>query len=707
MNMSKNGWLACIIIIVVLGCGATFCVLLSLIGVAGIFVIAPTYHLDLPIISGETVSPSATPVVVRPLSTLLSPTLDVQESPTGNRPLKGTPIPQENSLPVHVTTDTLRTLENAVIPINDPLDLARRLLGLDIQFPTPTLVSEFYSVGDQQSFWIGNDDNANFKVSATLRYITDHAYFWIDNSVHYQENDLEALAKAFENQIYPTNRAFFGSEWTPGIDGDPHIYILYARGLGDETAGYFSSSDEFPPVVNEYSNSHEIFMVNAENSPLDDRYTFGVLAHEFQHMIHWNKDRNESTWISEGFSELAVLLNNYYFGGFDGLYTRHPDVQLNDWPEDSDEDTLPHYGASFLFMTYFLDRFGDTATQALVDNQDNDFNSVDTTLQQIQAIDPMTSNPITANDLFRDWAVTNYLMDRSVSDGRYAYTSFRGTPSARSTETISKCPVESNTREVHQYGVDYIRFTCPGSYTLHFEGSIQTPLLPIDPLSGHYAFWSNKGDESDMRLTQTFDFTGYSGPLTFSYSTWYDLEFGWDYIYLEASTDGENWQILRTPNGSNYNPQGNSYGWGYTGNSGGSSSPYWLNETVDLSEFAGKTVSLRFEYVTDSNLTGEGFLLDDISIPEIGYRSGFEEDNGGWQPEGWARIENILPQDYSLALITNGATTTVHNITLEPDISADIPFTIGGGIDDVVLVVSGITRFTRQPAPYRYNIIQH
>ena len=61
-----------------------------------------------------------------------------------------------------------------------------------------------------------------------------------------QYRDLRDLADAFEYHIYPTDRSFFGSEWTPGVDGDPHIYILYARGIGDDNAGYFSSADEFP-----------------------------------------------------------------------------------------------------------------------------------------------------------------------------------------------------------------------------------------------------------------------------------------------------------------------------------------------------------------------------------------------------------------------------------------------------------------------------
>jgi hypothetical protein len=423
-------------------------------------------------------------------------------------------------------------------------------------------------------------------------------------------------------------------------------------------------------------------------------------------MIHWNQDRNESNWIGEGFSELAVLLNNFYSGGFDALYTSNPDLQLNNWPDDSQEDSTPHYGASFLFLTYFLDRFGETAAKDLVANQDNDLNSVDSTLLHINANDPLTGKTITADDFFLDWVVTNYLMDRHVADGRYSYTSYRGAPRTEPTESFNTCPIANTTRDVHQYGVDYIRFTCPGSYTLHFEGSIQTPLLPQDPHSGNYAFWANKSDESDTTLTRAFDLTAASGPLSLSYWTWYDLENGWDYVYLEASTDGVNWQILNTPSGTSADPQGNSYGWGYTGFSGGGPSPVWIQETVDLSRFAEQNVTLRFEYITDANVTGEGFLLDDISISAIGYNTDFETDNAGWQAEGWARIQNVLPQYYGLALISVGVSTSVQTITLNPDITADIPLTIGNGVDDVVLVVSGTTRFTRQVAPYRFSVSQ-
>ena len=704
--MPKNSWIACVIGAIVIFCLCVFCLMLSLVGAASFLVISPTLTWNLPFQPVEIGSPTPSPFVVRPTQQGVDPTPILPNVTSSPQPGSLSPTPEIPTPSGFVPTDTLFTLENTIIPMSDPIELAHRLLHLDNLSPTIAPPESPYGIGAQETFWVGTGDVENFTVQATLRYITDHAYFWIQEGVQYRQRDLSTLADTFENQIYPTNRLFFGSEWTPGVDSDPRIYILYARGIGDGLAGYFSSADEFPPQVNHFSNAHEMFVFSADNSPLDDEGTFGTLAHEFQHMIHWKQDRNESSWLNEGFSELAALLNEFYNGGFDALYTSNPDLQLNNWPDDSQEDTAPHYGASFLFVTYFLDRFGEPATQALVANQDDDLNSVDSTLQQINATDPRTGQPITADDFFLDWAITNYLMDQRVGDGRYTYTSYRGALPVAPTQSFWNCPVPSTTNNVHQYGMDYISFSCPGSYTLHFEGSIQTPLLPQDPHSGRYALWANKNDESDTTLTQIFDLTSYSGSLSLSYWTWFDLENGWDYVYLEASTDGENWQILTTPSGTDYDPQGSNFGWGYSGFSGRGSTPVWIHETVDLSPFAGQNLALRFEYITDSSVTGEGFLLDDLSIPEIGYTTDFETDDDGWQAEGWVRIHNILPQTYRLALIAVGDDTTVQYITLNPDVTADVPFSIGDDVDNVVLVVSGTTRFTRHLAPYRFNVSQ-
>ena len=297
--------------------------------------------------------------------------------------------------------------------------------------------------------------------------------------------------------------------------------------------------------------------------------------------------------------------------------------------------------------------------------------------------------------------IANYLDDTEIEDGRYSYQLFPDLRKTRQTETLRDCPAEEEEREVSQYGVHYIRLICEGQRTMSFDGAEQVQLLPADPFSGEYAFWSNKGDTADMRLSQTFDLTDVSGPVSLNYQTWYNIEDGWDYVFLVVSEDGgESWEILRTPSSTDKNPNSNSYGWGYTGDSRFSD---WIEETVDISDYAGKDIVLRFEYITDLAANGEGMMLDDISIPEIGYFSDFEADDGGWEAEGWVRIQNKLPQAFRLAWISLGDETTVETIPIGAGNIANIPVDIGEEGAGVLVVVP-TTRITRQPASYIYSI---
>jgi hypothetical protein len=372
-------------------------------------------------------------------------------------------------------------------------------------------------------------------------------------------------------------------------------------------------------------------------------------------------------------------------------------MQLNTWVDNASPDFSAHYGQSFLYLTYFLDRFGEEATKALTNNPENDITSVDQTLAELNITDPQTGKVITADDVFMDWATTLLLMDPSVGDGQYDYKNYPNAPKVEVSDSISSCP-QSVSGTVNQYGMDYYSIDCPGDYTLTFTGSTIVGLLPTDPHSGKYVFWSNRGDESDMTLTHEFDFTGVSGPINLSFSMWHDLETDYDYTFLEASTDGESWEILQTPSGTDEDPSGNSYGWGWNGQTNG-----WKDETVDLSKFAGQKVQIRFEYITDAALNGEGFLLDDVKVEAINYESDFEADNGGWEGAGFVRVENVLPQTYGLTLVVKGGTTTVTRITLNADQTAEIPLSLKDG-EEATLIVAGTTRFTRQPAAYQIDI---
>lgn len=615
-------------------------------------------------------------------------------APFGNSVTPGPTLEMRRPPVDDISRETLETLGQTQVPENDPYELGCRLSSV-CNIPT-TVPSKPYQVGDQETFWVTNTDTVQqFEATATLRYVTPHMYFWVENDVSYDEGDLKQLGDTFENKMYPTDREFFGSEWTPGIDNDPHIFILYVRGTGASNAGYFSSPDEYNPLVKEYSNGHEIFIFNADNVDLASEQAYSVLAHEFQHMIHFSTDANEDTWMNEGLSVLAELLNGYPVY-FDYFYVNDPDIGLTDWSPDPGSNG-PHYGQSFLYLAYFLDRFGEEATKSVVKHPENGLRSIDETLAELNITDPQTGDLVTADDVFMDWAATMWMMDSSVGDGRYDYKIYPEAPTISVSSSISNCPGASS-GSVNQYGIDYYTINCTGDYTLQFTGSTIIGVLPVDANSGRYAFWSNKGDESDMTLTHEFDFTNVSAPITFSFSMWYDLETDYDYLFLEASADGETWEILTTPSGTAEDPSGNSYGWGYNGQTND-----WMTEEVDLSEFAGRKVQIRFEYITDAAVNGEGFLLDDVQVDAINYQSDFETDDGGWEAAGFVRVENVLPQTYRLALIIKGDTTTVTQIPLNADQTADIPLSLKSG-EEAILIVTGTTRFTRQPAAYQIEI---
>ena len=278
-------------------------------------------------------------------------------------------------------------------------------------------------------------------------------------------------------------------------------------------------------------------------------------------------------------------------------------------------------------------------------------------------------------------------------------TTIPDAPTATADRTCFRAAQQSLDGSVNQYGIDYYTISCAGDHTLHFTGSTAVGLLPIRRAFGQiYVLVEPRRRVRYDPDTRVRFHRRQRSRSSMSFAMWYDLETDYDYVFLEASTDGETWEILTTPSGTGEDPSGNSYGWGYNGQTND-----WKTEEVDLSQFAGQKVQIRFEYVTDAALNGEGFLLDDVQIDAINYQSDFEADDGGWEAAGFVRVENVLPQTYRLALITKGDTTTVTQIPLNADQTADIPLSLKSG-EEAMLIVTGTTRFTRLPAAYQIEI---
>lgn len=598
---------------------------------------------------------------------------------------------------MQIALQTQRELEQVNLPTADLNKIEERLSGrLDIptQMAGPPVP---YQIGDRKDFYKLDGDNNEVKISATLHYATDKVYFWAEDGIVLNQDDLKILVDTFSDSIYPTNHALFGSEWIPGVDNDPHLFILYVYDLGDSLAGYSSSTDYVLPEVYRYSNAHEMFALNADEISITDIYTLSTMAHEHQHVILGYRDPDEELWLNEGFSELATLINGYDAGGFDSYFTFRPDFQLNNWMDDPYENDL-NYGASYMFTTYFYGRFGENITRDLVSNPLNGFASLDDVFVNAQVMDPLTGSILTADTFFQDWTITNFINNPSLEGGRYFYSQYLDVPLVDRTEWLNECQGFTLTETVNQFGTDYYQIACDKKVKLQISGNPTINILPDNGENKSYFMWSNRGDTLDTRLTRKFDLTGYSGSINLIFDVWYDLEEDFDFAYVMVSEDGNKWSIIDSDYCLAYR-DGSSLGCAFNQSSGG-----WDNRNVDLSNYAGKTIWLRFEMISDGALSKEGIAIDNIKIPAIGYETTFETDDGGWNREGFSRIKNDIPQSFLVSIITSSPDMAVNKYTVMPGEALELVIDPNCYTDDPILIVSASSRFTRQQAQYEISL---
>jgi hypothetical protein len=303
---------------------------------------------------------------------------------------------------------------------------------------------------------------------------------------------------------------------------------------------------------------------------------------------------------------------------------------------------------------------------------------------------------LTFADLFADWVIANY---GAVPGDKYAYKNLD--VRAQPTERLREYPA-SGEGQVRQFAADYIELYPNNAPELRltFTGTITVPLVPNQAHSGRFQWWSNRGDSSNMTLTRAFDLRGLVRA-TLSYWLWYDIEDGWDYAYVEVSEDaGRTWKTLPGRYTTQADPSGQNLGHAYTGLSKG-----WVQEQLDLSGYAGKQILIRFEYITDDAVNQVGLCLDDIRIPELGYADDVEADDGGWIAAGFVRIDNVLPQQYAVQVITLGQNPRVQRLELDTQGRGALDIRgLGGEIERAVLVVSALTPVTTEPAAYRYAV---
>ncbi|MFY9457646.1 MAG: hypothetical protein WAP23_01820 [Candidatus Spechtbacterales bacterium] len=258
--------------------------------------------------------------------------------------------------------------------------------------------------------WLGSE-----RVTATLQHEGLRARFYVSDQYWYGLgasgqlallSDMRNLSGEFDSVIYPKLRDIFGSENTPGVDGDPKITILLSR-MKEDAGGYIREQDGFPREKISVSNARE--MINLNVSHVGKQRAKSFLAHEFQHLITLNqkilqRSVQEEVWLNELRSEIAPTLLGYdnpdvYLGSNlearAAAFLKIPSDAILDW-----ENEIKDYASINLFAQYILDHYGRSVLAAMAQSDKAGIASFNEALSFFGFKE-------TFSDVYTNWIITN------------------------------------------------------------------------------------------------------------------------------------------------------------------------------------------------------------------------------------------------------------------------------------------------------------
>jgi immune inhibitor A len=129
------------------------------------------------------------------------------------------------------------------------------------------------------------------------------------------------------------------------------------------------------------------------------------------------------------------------------------------------------------------------------------------------------------------------------------------------------------------------------------------------PASGSKQFFSGSADNLTNAMTTDVDLTGKTGGVLTA-KVRYAIEQGYDYAYVQASTDGgSTWTSLDGTIDGTPIPDDAS---GNPAIDGEQAS--WADLSVPLSAYDGQKIKLRFLYKTDGGVSEAGLFVDDLAV---------------------------------------------------------------------------------------------
>ncbi len=294
-------------------------------------------------------------------------------------------------------------------------DEALRRLHGDISFadrPAP-------EIGQEETFQVDKTGGDKKKpVKALLKVIGRHCYVYLEKGRRIDEAKLKKVAQMFDQRIYPQTTTTFGSEWKPGIDGDPRITLLLLGGM-QGCDGFFYPGDEYTAEKEPGSNEREMLYLSIDRMGDLNDFMGHLVAHELQHMIHWHNDANEMFWVDEAMAEYAATLFERMPWTAEEFFAAS-DRNLLDW-----EDTrgAENYGHVFLFIDFLLSRpaLSDTARVKLVREI---VKGKSAGVKGVVEAMAKVSGKLLFDEIFRDFSAATFIHNAFKGEHPYKFSPF-------------------------------------------------------------------------------------------------------------------------------------------------------------------------------------------------------------------------------------------------------------------------------------------
>jgi len=352
---------------------------------------------------------------------------------------------------------------------------------------------------DVRIFFVINFEKQKYDtIIAVLKSVTENAKIWVDTmsiiNNHVTSTEISEIAAYLELKTYegsknslagilPLMRTYFGNppnvdenRIKAGGDGKTNILITDIKDGLDNSGEYIPGYFNYEDVDKNGAVSNEMDLLYIDSSPgifykgsRNAKRILPTLAHEFQHLIHWNHDPKECVFLNEGLSLAAEVFCGFRVDLPEQTFT-NTNISLFDW---NPENIKLNESRAALFTEYVREQCGDNFIRYLISSQDTCAAGIDSALVNADL------QNYTFEKLLMNWSIANYVNDKFLNS-KYGYNNrlyHKPVPA----KTHLEPNVLSNFIGVNNLAPVYIKYSMAESLTaiFHFNKSIIVKALEI------------------------------------------------------------------------------------------------------------------------------------------------------------------------------------------------------------------------------------